>query len=85
MITEYYNANQAAADVNEARNLNGDYKKQETIAILAIIESYALQGINTKSFDNIEDIIISRLINLGFNCRKYPSSLCEPPYYEISW
>lgn len=85
MVTEYYTASQAAADVKNARDLDGDYLKQETLAVLATIESLALQGINTRSFDGLEDIIISRLITLGFNCVNYPGSQRDPSYHKISW
>ena len=85
MVSEYYTAEQAAADSKEARCINGDYKKPETLAVLATIESLALQGINNKQFEGLEDIIISRLINLGFKCVKYPGSQRDPSYHEISW
>ena len=85
MVTEYYTASQAAADLKNARDLDGEYLKKETLAVLATIESLALQGINTKQFEGLPDIIISRLILLGFMCTKYPGSQRDPSYHEISW
>lgn len=85
MVTEYYTASQAAADVKDARDLDGDYLKKETITVLATIESLALRGIDCKSFDGLHDIIISRLICLGFKCSKYAGSGRDPSYHEISW
>lgn len=85
IVTEYYSAKNAADDVKNARDLDGDYKKQETFAVLATIESLALQGINNKSFEGLEDIVVSRLINLGFKCVRYPGSLRDSAYHDISW
>lgn len=85
MVTEYYTASQAAADAKNARDINSDYLKQETITVLATIESLALRGINRKSFPCLDLIVISRLINLGFKCVRFYGCQREPEYYEISW
>lgn len=84
-VTEYYSASQAAEDVKIARDLDGEYLKKETVTVLGTIESLAIQGINTKSFDGLHDIVISRLIRLGFKCVKYFGSQRDPSYHTISW
>lgn len=80
MVTEYYTARQNSKDCTD-----NDYLKEKTLDVLNVIESLSLQGFNSKCFSNLEEIIITRLKDLGFKCTEYNGRYRDIPYHVISW
>lgn len=78
-------ASEAAKIAVNARSLEGEYKREETNALLEKIKNLAMSGnMSAFIFDRIDPIIVTRLKELGY---KVSETDCQREGYtaEISW
>jgi hypothetical protein len=79
-----FRAEDARKMVKDAQSLDGEYKRNETIAILENIKEAAGRGLSNITVSNTDGIVEARL-----NCLGYETKITYEPrdgdYMTISW
>jgi len=84
MVCTYITAENARKLVEDAKSLNGEFLKEETIDILKTIEVNATIGKEYVWYDKeIRSVIVDRLKSLGYKVKIIPDHGSTST--EISW
>jgi hypothetical protein len=79
-----FRAEDARKMVNDAHSLDGEYKRNETVAILNNIKEAANKGLSVITVSNTDGIVEARLNSLGFST-KITYEQRDGDYMTITW